>query len=133
VAEVDALVSAGTLVLCVLCALVYDLATWPEGLLAVFVLASLPLVLVAGLDVLSWRRMTAAQGPVNELRSLAVAGLALLAFGGVFTAIEVGVGGLRDSDLAAWTSTAVGYLLAAALVAQSLLTLLTWQLRRRPW
>jgi hypothetical protein len=138
VAAADALMTASVLIGCVLCALVYDIATWPEGLLAAFLLASFPLALAAALDVLSWRRLTAARDPsllrtsAGEATSLAAVGLPLLLFGALFTVIEVGVGGVKDSDLAGWTSTAVGYLLVVAVGAQALLLALTWLLRRTP-
>jgi hypothetical protein len=65
-----------------------------------------------------------------ETTGSAAAGLALLLFGALFTAIEVGVGGEKNTDFAAWTSTTVGYLLLVALGAQTVLVVLSWLMRR---
>lgn len=134
-ASADAWLTAFILITCVGCAFAYDVHRGLGGLLPVFVLASTPLLLSAGLDVVSRRRsweclLDAPPSPRGEA-GRAAASSALLAFGAVFTVIEVGVGGVKSSDFEAWTSTAVGYLLMAALGSQSLLLVLSWSMRRR--
>ena len=119
-------------VLCVAAALWYDLAVWPDGLVPVFLLGSTPLLLAGLLDIAIRRRLARSDAAAElEAVRLSLVGLPLLAFGGLFTVIEVGVGGVKDTDVARWTSGAVGYLLASALLLQSLLVALTWALRRR--
>jgi hypothetical protein len=117
-------------------AFAYDVYTGLEGLLPVFFVGGVPLAVVATFDVLSWRRIRVSSNPslarrsVGEATRLAAAGLPLLLFGALFTVIEVGVGGVKDSDFAVWTSTAVGYLILASLGAQTVLLVLTWLMRR---
>lgn len=136
-AAADALITAGVLVLCVISAFTFDLATWAGGLIPAFVLGSVPLALVTALDVMAWRRLSTSRFPSQPRRSaaeatgLAAAGLPLLLFGTVVTAIEVGVGGVKNSDFAEWTSTAVGDLLLVGLGTQVVLLVLTLLLRRR--
>lgn len=134
-ASADAWLTASILIVCVGCAFAYDVHRGLGGLLPVFVLASTPLLLGAGLDVFGRRRSprhdpAAPPAPGTEA-GRAAGGLALLVFGAVFTVIEVGVGGVKSSDFEVWTSTAVGYLLMAALGSQSLLLVLSWSIRRQ--
>jgi hypothetical protein len=130
-----ALITPGILVLCVIGAFSYDVYAGLGGLIPIFLLGSVPLALAATLDVLCWRRIAAPRDP-SLLRessaaaaSLATTALALLLFGAFFTAIDLSAGD-KSSAFASGTSSTVVSLLLAALVAQTVLLVLTWTARR---
>lgn len=130
-----ALITPGILVLCVIGAFSYDVYTGLGGLIPIFLLSSVPLALVATLDVLCWRRIAADRDPSHlresssKVTRLAATGLALLLLGALFTIINLSAGD-KSSAFASRTSSAVVGLLLAALGAQTVLLVLTWLMRR---
>lgn len=138
VAAADALLTAAILVLCVIGAFTYEVFSPLGGLIPVFLIGSVPLAVVATMDVLSWRRITATWDPsllrksAGEVTNLPAGGIPLLLFGALMTVVGVSAGNpAQRTAFASATRTAVGYLLPAALGTQTALLVLTWVIRRK--